>query len=101
MKMNAQERVDLLFAMDTVIRSLNDELYIEIWLEEGVPDGTEYTDLIDYTDDETFADIMDTFVYIMALATTGKKVSSEKRKAILYCDRVVSKNLELFDKEES
>ena len=41
-------------------------------------------DYIDYyyTDDDTFADIMDTFLYIMARA---------KKSGGLYCDGVVSK----------
>lgn len=98
MEMNTQERVALLLAMDTVVRSLNDETYMDAWLESGVPDGTVYEDLIDYTDDEIFADIMDTFVYVMARAITGEFVGKERRRGILYCDRVISEDLELIDK---
>lgn len=93
MEMNTQERVNLLFAMDTVVRSLNNETYMVAWLESGVPDGTAYEDLIDYTDDETFADIMDTFVWVMARATTGRFLGEEERRGVLYCDGVVSDKL--------
>lgn len=98
MKMDTQERVALLLAMDTVVRSLNDETYMDAWLESGVPDGTVYEDLIDYTDDETFADIMDTFVWVMARATTGRFLGEEERRDTLYCDGVVNSDLRLIDK---
>ena len=68
---NFKERVLVIRAMDTIVRSLNDERDILWWLDSGVPDGeinTETTDeelywLVD--DDESFADIMSTFVKIM------------------------------------
>lgn len=68
---NLKERVSVIRAMDTIIRSLNDERDILWWLDSGVPDGeinTETTDeelywLVD--DDESFADIMSTFIKIM------------------------------------
>lgn len=68
---NFKERVSVIRAMDTIIRSLNDERDILWWLDSGVPDGEineETTDeelywLVD--DDESFADIMSTFVKIM------------------------------------
>lgn len=68
---NFKERVSIIRAMDTIIRSLNDEKYILWWLDYGVPDGEiskETTDeelywLVD--DDESFADIMSTFIKIM------------------------------------
>lgn len=100
MEMNAQERIDLLFSMDTVVRSLNDEAYMDAWLESGVPDGTAYENLIDYTDDETFADIMDTFVWVMARATTGRFLGEEERRGTLYCDGVINSDLRLIDKGE-
>lgn len=70
-KINLKERVSVIRAMDTIIRSLNDERDILWWLDSGVPDGEineETTDeelywLVD--DDESFADIMSTFVKIM------------------------------------
>ena len=68
---NLKERVSVIRAMDTIVRSLNDEEYVAWWLENGVPDGEideETTDeelywLVD--DDESFADIMSTFIKIM------------------------------------
>lgn len=68
---NLKERVSVIRAMDTIVRSLNDERDILWWLDSGVPDGEineETTDeelywLVD--DDESFADIMSTFVKIM------------------------------------
>ena len=68
---NLKERVSVVRAMDTIVRSLNDEGDILWWLDSGVPDGEineETTDeelywLVD--DDESFADIMSTFIKIM------------------------------------
>jgi hypothetical protein len=68
---NFKERVSVIRAMDTIVRSLNDEKDILWWLDSGVPDGEineETTDeelswLVD--DDESFADIMSTFIKIM------------------------------------
>ena len=68
---NFKERISTIKAMDVIIRSLNDERDILWWLEDGVPDGEineETTDeelywLVD--DDESFADIMSTFIKIM------------------------------------
>lgn len=70
-KINFKERVSVIRAMDTIVRSLNDERDILWWLDSGVPDGeinAKTTDeelywLVD--DDESFADIMSTFVKIM------------------------------------
>lgn len=68
---NLRERVSVVRAMDTIVRSLNDERDILWWLDSGVPDGEineETTDeelywLVD--DDESFADIMSIFIKIM------------------------------------
>lgn len=68
---NFKERVSVIRAMDTIVRSLNDEGDILWWLGSGVPDGEinpKTTDeelywLVD--DDESFADIMSTFIKIM------------------------------------
>lgn len=68
---NFKERIAIIKAMDVIVRSLNDERDILWWLEDGVPDGeinAETTDeelywLVD--DDESFADIMSTFIKIM------------------------------------
>ena len=68
---NLKERVSVIRAMDIIVHSLNDERDILWWLDSGVPDGEineETTDeelswLVD--DNESFADIMSTFVKIM------------------------------------
>lgn len=41
---NIVERVELLKAMDVVIRSLNDEEVLELWFTNGVPDGADNSD---------------------------------------------------------
>lgn len=91
--MNTNERVKMVKAMEFIARQINNEDIFMTWLSVGVADqDIKYGDLsvgaeddyIDYyyTDDERFADIMDTFLYIMARA---------KKNGGLYCDGVVSK----------
>ena len=41
---NVAERVELLKAMDVVVRSLNDESVMDLWLTNGVPDGADESD---------------------------------------------------------
>lgn len=41
---NIAERVELLKAMDVVVRSLNDEEVLELWFTNGVPDGADDSD---------------------------------------------------------
>lgn len=85
---NLKERVSVVRAMDTIIHSLNDERDILWWLAAGVPDGeidTKTTDeelywLVD--DDESFADIMSTFIKIMR----GQPVNGA-----MWVDNVLSK----------
>ena len=68
---NLKERVSVIRAMDTIVRSLNDEEYVAWWLEDGVPDGEIDEGTADEElywladDDESFADIMSTFIKIM------------------------------------
>ena len=38
---NVAKRVELLKAMDVVVRSLNDEEVMDLWLTNGVPDGAD------------------------------------------------------------
>ena len=88
--MDINERIKMLEAMDFIVRHFNDERAIDTWLTCGLPDGTaEAGTTSDYTDDDdTFADIMDSFVYVMALFCRANK---EERAATLYCDGVRSK----------
>lgn len=41
---NIAERVELLKAMDVIVRSLNDESVMDLWLTNGVPDGADESD---------------------------------------------------------
>lgn len=90
--MDKKERIEVLKAMDTVVRHLNDESVIEPWLESGVPDGTETDeDYALYIDDDEFADIMDTFTFVMGLAAGREFRKEEARRGTFYCDGVISK----------
>ena len=84
--MKLSRRVEVVRAMETIVRSINNEEYIEPWLMVGVADGdiTEDTtdeDLECYCEDDNFADLMDLFLRLMARA---------KKDGGLYCDGVVS-----------
>lgn len=91
--MNIKERAELVKAMEVVARAVNDEdVFIHTWLSDGVADGDltpppaeedwddEYG-LGYYIQDEQFADLMDTFLYLMKKA----------QKDGLYCDGVISR----------
>ena len=41
---NVAERVELLKAMDVIVRSLNDESVMDLWLTNGIPDGADDSD---------------------------------------------------------
>lgn len=79
----------MLKSMEFIMRHLNDERLIMAWLESGLPDGTAVEDYPEYIDDITFADIMDTFVYIMGIANEDIK-TSDARRGTLYCDGIRS-----------
>ena len=87
--MDINERIKMLEAMDFIARSFNDERAIHAWLTCGLPDGTVEDGITDcFIDDDSFADIMDSFVYVMATYCHSNK---EDREATLYCDGVRSK----------
>lgn len=92
--MNKIERIQMVKAMEFLARNINDEDVFEKWLICGVADGDiDYGELVTtpddedildyYLGDEAFADLMDTFLNIMAKAA---------KSGGLYCDGVVSKN---------
>lgn len=96
--MNKIERIKMVKAMEYITRNLNDEEIFMDWLTLGVADGDiDYGDLsvnaddadpygVDYyTEDKTFADIMDLFLKLMKAAC---------RSGGLYCDGVVSKEID-------
>ena len=85
--MKKKLRAEVVRAMETLARSINDEYVFEEWLICGVADGdidhtTEDEDLEYYIEDETFAELMGTFLNVMARA---------KKSGGLYVDGVVSK----------
>lgn len=82
-----EERIELLRAMDCIMRHMNDEEVIMTWLEVGIPDGAceddDDCELIDIAEDNgEFSEIMDTFVNLMQVAR------NEPLKGTLYCDGV-------------
>lgn len=89
--MSKTERIKMVKAMEYIMRNLNDEeIFYNYWLTTGVGDGDiEYGDLdggadetLDYyIEDDTFADLMDTFCRTMAKA---------RKSGGLYCDDIVS-----------
>ena len=84
--MRKKLRTDVVRAMETLARSVNDEMVFEGWLMCGVADGdinatTEDEELEYYIEDETFAELMGTFLRVMARA---------KKSGGLYVDGVVS-----------
>lgn len=92
--MNAIERIKMVKAMEFIARQMNDEEAFEGWLVNGVADGDiEYgtldvqpddaEDMAVYIEDESFADLMDTFLWCMREA---------QKSGGLYCDNVVSKS---------
>lgn len=91
--MDTNERIKMVKAMEYLARQCNDEFVVDIWLVNGVADGDiEFGDLTVkeddaenleyYIDDEAFADLMDTFLFVMRKAY---------KSGGLYCDKVVSK----------
>lgn len=91
--MNTIERIKMVKAMEFIVRQVNNECLLEGWLMDGVADGDieygnlgiEVEDLENlscYTEDKSFADLMQLFLAVMREA---------KKDGGLYCDEVVSK----------
>ena len=85
--MNLSVRAELVRAMETVARSVNDEDVFYRWLLCGVANGdidedTTDEDLEYYCEDKTFSDLMERFLDLMTAA---------KKSGGLYEDRIVSK----------
>ena len=94
--MNIHKRIEFVKAMEMLARAINDESVFETWLNIGVADGditgnSEADDIEYYTDDETFADLMDTFLLIMENA---------RKSGGLYFDGIVSKSMYADDVEK-
>lgn len=88
--MNKEERNKLVCAMEYIARQVNDEYVLESWLVSGVADGEiAYGDMTAdckdyYNDDKHFADLMDTFLWVMNKAY---------KSGGLYCDGVISEDM--------
>lgn len=90
--MNKQERVEVVRAMETIARCVNDEEVFESWLMYGVADGdiddsTTDDEIVEmgYTTDDTMKDIMTVFLRMMKNAWNSGG---------LYTDGIVSKSKE-------
>lgn len=82
-----KERVKMVRAMELLARAVNDEDVFMMWLNCGVADGDIKPDTADdelewYTEDERFADLMDTFLELMSRAN---------QSGGLYADGIISK----------
>ena len=96
------ERLQLVRAMDLIVRNLNDEEMMEAWLMCGVADGDIKEDTPDeyleyYAEDDTFASLMALFCRTMRWAINSPDLSKEEQKNgnyILYCDGIVGKKEE-------
>lgn len=85
--MNKQQRIEVVKAMETLARCVNDEYIFEEWLMFGVADGdidenTTDEELEYYIEDEEFSELMGTFLRVIKRA---------HRSGGLYVDNVVSK----------
>lgn len=86
--MNIKERKQTVLAMENLVRSVNNEEYIDSWLMCGVPDGdlnedSTWEDVDDYfIKDDNFAELMQLFLKIMSRAY---------KDGGLYIDKVSSK----------
>ena len=86
-KRNNKERIEVIRAMETLARAINDEDIFYQWLVNGVADGDIKEDTSDeeleyYADDEEFAELVSLFLDIM---------SNAKNDGGLYIDGIVSK----------
>lgn len=85
--MSLKTRAEMVRAMETVARAVNDEEVFYGWLlccvaDGDIDDDTTDEDLEYYCEDKTFADLMERFLDLMTRA---------KKNGGLYVDRVVSK----------
>lgn len=89
--MNKQKRIEVVKAMETLARCINDERVFDKWLLCGVAEGdinenTSDEELEFYVeDDKEFADLMHTFL---------KRMNGAYKNGGLYVDKVVSKEEE-------
>lgn len=87
---NLKERADMVRAMDTICRCINDEGIFEAWLSYGVADGdidenTTDEDLEFYCKDSNFAELMECFL---------RRMRGAMRSGGLYCNGVCGGEME-------
>ena len=100
---NETSRTELLRAMSTIVSAINNGEIIYGWLSTGIADGDEnLSDAELYEnygeDNDTFADIMASFVRTMRRMVDDDEFDEEDRRkgnGYLYCDRVTSKMEEI------
>ena len=85
-KFNLKERADVVRAMETIARCINDEDVFMGWLMGGVADGDINKDTTDedlewYCEDDNFADLMACFL---------RRMVGAKKSGGLYCNGIVS-----------
>ena len=87
MERNDLRRAEVVRAMETMVRTINDEDIFESWLVVGVADGdikknTTLEEIIEmgYTDDKEFKDLLTLFLRLMYKAGVDG----------LYCDGILS-----------
>ena len=83
-----QERINMVRAMETVCRNINDESVFMNWLIGGVADGDITSDTTDmdivnmgYIDDDMFRDLMDCFL---------RRMMSAYKSGGLYCGDITT-----------
>ena len=87
--MRSKKRIEVVRAMETLARCINNREIFMRWSLVGVADGditpkTTDGDLEYYIDDDTFAELMGTFLRRMAQA---------RKNGGLYCDGIVSREV--------
>lgn len=87
--MKIKERANVVRAMETIARCINNEDIFMGWLMVGVADGditpeTTDEDLEYYCEDDNFSELMELFL---------RKMSQAREDGGLYCDGVVSKEV--------
>lgn len=70
--MNKQKRIEVVKALDTIARCVNDEGVFMYWLSMGIADGDiENGYAEDYIDDDSLSDVLGAFMHLMKRARTG------------------------------
>lgn len=91
--MNKKERLEVVRAMDTIAKTLNDERDYVWWAAMGIPDGeidnnTKDEDIEWLCEDDIFPDLLFNFCRIFGM-------KKEKAKGFLYCDGIVGKETDM------